>query len=231
MPDYTWITAPPIRELDDDACRQAIAAMKKNMTGWGPVAVPKKPLPPYADPAPGQSPQSVRKAQLERLPPDIDANDWQPAQRTFQERWNNRLKSTRDMFNFDFTGGHTVGYFLGGAPVAVMCLIESDPVLIADLVCHPGSENGGGIMIEYAVNRAVGENGNPIVTLVAADEEAGKAYEHLGFAPDSPGRPAMTLDASTSDKWASSGNRWHLAKFAMPQRYASLPDPAAPGMA
>lgn len=220
MTDYTWITAPPIRKLDPTQTTAAIEQMKLNMADWGTVTVPSDPARVYAPRAPNQSQEDYRAAQLTRRPPDVDANDWQSPRRTVQERWNDRIGSTNLMLKMKFTG-HVVGYFVDNVAVALMALIEGEPIYIADLVCHPGSENGGGIMIEYAVNLAAKTNSSPKVELYALDDEAGRAYQQIGFAYDSGNSGTMTLDPQTSTKWASSGERWHLAKFATMQTYLS----------
>ncbi|MFO1023918.1 MAG: hypothetical protein U1E70_01935 [Acetobacteraceae bacterium] len=221
MPDVDWITEAPIRVLSEFQIIAALKKMRLTMRGWDPVAVPDNPVMPYVPPAPGQSPQDVRAKQLLRKPPDIDASDWKRPRRTFQERWNDRISSTNSMLDNDFRDHHVVGYFVTGVPVALMALTGASTVYVADLVCHPGTENAGGIMIEYAVNYGCKIHNSPVVRLWALNEDARRAYLALGFTSDTGTGKAMTLRPATSPLWTQVSGVWHLAKYAQGQRYAA----------
>lgn len=221
MADLDWITEPPIRVLLEFQIMAAIKKMRLTMSGWDAVDVPDKPVMAYVPAAPGQSPQDARAKQLLRKPPDIDANDWKRPKRTFQERWNDRISSTNTMLDSDFHKDHVVGYFVTGVPVALMALTGNTPVYIADLVCHPGTENAGGIMMEYAVNHALKTANDPRLQLWALDEDARRAYLAMGFTSDTPDSRAMTLDPRVSPLWTQVSGAWHLAKYAQNQTYAT----------
>jgi len=98
----------------------------------------------------------------------------------------------------------TFEYRMDGHPVALMVLhLRSDGVVeIKYLVTHPGSENAGGIMIEYALNKADGYNTQAkaevfepgLVILESYNENSTNAYLAMGFKVQS--RKQLYLNAN-----------------------------------
>ena len=220
MSDLQWITEPPIRVLKVGEIATVLEAMREAMKGWDAVAVPDKPAPPYALPGRGQKPEDVRQAQLKRVAPDIDSSDWKRPMRTFQERWNDRISSTNTMLKKDYDTGQTFGYFVAGVAVGVMELFAgSAPIYVANLVCHPGADQAGGIMIEYAVNYGQKNLSDPRLELHALNEDARQAYLALGFFSVAPEGASMYLDPKNCNKWTQLSDGWHLTKYAKPQTY------------
>lgn len=119
--------------------------------------------------------------------------------------------------------GANFEYRVAGEPLALMTLnLEADgPVEIKFLVTHPGTQNAGGIMVEYALNlvaRLIKEHDFPLVPgalqLESHNENATAAYQALGFFIERAGSyPRMVLDADESDKWEQVAEKWRLKKY------------------
>jgi len=196
-----WVTEPPI--ILHSAVNFAMRAktMLANMDGWGKVDEPTEG---------GKMPDSLDFVS------NSDKRDWKQPPRTQQERWNLRISATLDLVRSmcdvgDGDKHHSyIEYGVSGAPVGLM--VMSDAVnlghcTISLLVTHPGSDNSGGILIEFAVKQAVERGFDGKLTLYPNDDECSQAYEALGF--ESAG--AMFLDPSQSQKWTKVGNTWKLA--------------------
>ncbi len=124
--------------------------------------------------------------------------------------------------------GASFEYRLAGEPLALMTVNFQtyDYVEIIYLVAHPGTENAGGIMVEYLLNlieRLNDDHGFGLVPnmvkLESLNEDATAAYEALGFTVTKAGMyPDMQLDADASDKWERVGEKWRLKKYKL-QRF------------
>jgi hypothetical protein len=191
----TWVTEPPIRVLNTpEEIKAAVEALQNNLVGWGRVG---EPTPPAAS--------------------DFDRRDWKSPKRTQQERWNVRVG---DMEHFPWSvikfaqppDFHVVAYRVAGAPIGLMAMSDmlATPT-VNGLVTHPGSENAGGILIEYAVQKSDEWGKGGKLQLTPDNKECEQAYKHLGF----EGTPySMTLDpASRRDIWSRPGGKWRLTKF------------------
>lgn len=169
------------------------------MKGWDEVAVPD---------APG--------------PGDIDQRDWKAPKRTQQERWNDRINSTKLMLGLSFSSELVVEYRVAGEPVGIMALMKMDGrAYVADLVTHPGSEQAGGILMEYAVRQSQNWGSAGKLELYALDEEALVAYQALGFRRKAAASKEMTLTpADCPGVWAKVGGAtWTLVKYQNTGRY------------
>ena len=185
-----WINQPPIVLLQESEIPVRLQILKNNMKGWDPVAVPDNP---------GLD--------------DIDQRDWKNPKRSQQERWNDRIDATNRMLDFDFETHHVVEYRFASGPIGIMALIDVDPVSIADIVTHPGSDQAGGILIEYAVQKSEEWGKHGRLKLYALTDDAQKAYEQLGFVVTTGSN--MTLDPKLcANIWTMVGGvQWRLTKY------------------
>lgn len=114
-------------------------------------------------------------------------------------------------------------YRIAGVPVAIMMVDLDDVLEIKNLFTHPGTENAGGIMIEFALNLTVD---NPlrvapgVIGLETYNEASTAAYKALGFKTYS-GRQ-LVLEAAKSELWELVETRWKLKKY-KDKRYLSAP--------
>jgi hypothetical protein len=202
--NLSWITSPPIIVLQPNEVAQRLKQLKDNLQGWGEVTEPSNPLP---------------IGTTDRAGTDFDVTDWKSPKRTQQERWNDRARSTNSMVNVSFGGDQVVEYRVAGEPVGIMAVKFWNPLYICDLVCHPGSADGGGILIEYAVNLSAVKNDNheACVELWALDDDALQAYRRLGFRSiQGDNEKSMRLDpANSSGVWTNTKDGWRLTKYAV----------------
>jgi hypothetical protein len=117
-------------------------------------------------------------------------------------------------------------YRLAGEPIAIMMLdLRREAIEIKFLATHPGSENAGGIMVEFALNRAKFYNNqgahyeDGVVGLESLDGQSTAAYSALGFEP--AGGRDMALDARESDLWIEIDGVWKLRRY-QAARYLSV---------
>ncbi len=111
-------------------------------------------------------------------------------------------------------------YHLGGQTVALLQLdLDGGVIEIKNLATHPGAEEAGGIMVEYALNRIAHYNAQGAefdegrLYLESYNADSTAAYEALDFVVDSGDE--MSLDANASGKWVKIHGAWKLAsKFA-----------------
>jgi hypothetical protein len=184
-----WITDPPIFVLNTSTeIALEVATLKKNLGGWDGVAVPSSPA-----------------------ASDIDRRDWKSPKRTQQERWNVRMHNTKHFPWYAIGGDLVVVYRVAGAPIGLMAMSKIlDPPYVCGLVTHPGSENAGGTLLEYAVQKSDEWGKGGKIQLAPDNDECKEAYKHLGF----EGGFMMTLDpASRRDIWSKPGDKWLLTKF------------------
>jgi hypothetical protein len=186
-----WVTDPPIFVLTDQAdIDLAVNTLKANLEDWKEVAVPFSPA-----------------------ASDIDQRDWKSPKRTKQERWNVRIKNTK-RFSWGAIGGNfVVVYRVAGAPIGLMAMDElGGTPYVLGLVTHPGSENAGAILLEYAVQKSDEQGKGGKLKIMPENEECREAYLHLGFV--GPPDNLMTLDpASRRDIWSKPGPKWLVTKF------------------
>lgn len=198
--NLTWHVNPPIVVLAEDKVAERVARLKENMKGWDEVEVPDVP-------GPG----------------DIDRHDWKAPKRTQQERWNDRINSTQLMLGVNFSSELVVEYRVAGEPVGIMALAKNvnSRAYVGDLVTHPGSEQAGGILMEYAVRQSQSWGTAGKLELYALNDEALVAYQALGFRPKAAASKEMTLTpADCPGLWAKvGGTTWTLVKYQNAGRY------------
>lgn len=115
-----------------------------------------------------------------------------------------------ECYNHDaFKSMDAYAYFYSGKPIALMTINNDESkgaIYIEDLVCHPGSKNGGDIMIEYAANISEQHGFGGKLKLSAVGGSAA-FYSTVGFV----GGGVMTLDpAAQPDLWENRGGHWYL---------------------
>ncbi|MDR3573135.1 MAG: hypothetical protein P4L50_04700 [Anaerolineaceae bacterium] len=193
-PDATlilqWNANPPVKQLQPDAFAAAADEFDKNVRGLTFI----DPLPPFAN-------------------EDVDAQDWCTPQRTYQERWNNRLTSTLTMLeeplNIISSDRPKLGfaYFVDKTPVGLMAVSpNAKSLLISDLVTHPLSEGVGACLIEQAVSTSMELGSEGKLELWSLDEDSERAYLKMGFRKII--RNHMELDPSETDKWIEQDGKW-----------------------
>jgi hypothetical protein len=195
-----WVTEPPI--ILHTGVQFALRAKKmlEDLAGWDEVQIPEE--------------DGYRPDKLDFIT-NIDSRDWKIVKRTHQERWNLRIKATVDLVEDMCNVGEGdndhlyIEYRVSGGPVGLMVMSNANTLghcSISLLVTHPGSDNAGGVLIEFAVKQAVDWGFNGKITLYPNDDECMRAYEALGF--DYQG--SMFLDPSKSGKWTKVGKTWKL---------------------
>jgi hypothetical protein len=137
------------------------------------------------------------------------------------------------MLGFDFNTHYVVEYRFSTGPIGMMALIDVDPVSVADLVTHPGSDHAGGILIEHAVQKSEEWGKHGRLKLYALTDDAREAYKALGFVVASGSN--MTLDPRSDackDTWTLvDGILWRLTKYQNTTHYvtsAAKPLPTPP---
>ncbi|MES3035332.1 MAG: hypothetical protein V4813_15140 [Gemmatimonadota bacterium] len=120
--------------------------------------------------------------------------------------------------------GHvTFEYRLCGEPIALMQInLDVRHIEIVNLTTHPGSEKAGGIMVEFALNRAAHYNAQSEesifsdgkLQLKSFNDASTSAYLALGFTLDRQGGREMSLNAKRSPLWHRVEGGWRLASYA-----------------
>lgn len=108
-------------------------------------------------------------------------------------------------------------YRLAGAPAGLLMLeVSGGAMEIKNLATHPGAENAGGILIEFALNCVQRINSSRpsyppgVLVLESYNAASTAAYQALGFRTE--GRE-MVLEAAKSALWELVGEQWKLKKF------------------
>jgi hypothetical protein len=188
MAAITWINEPPIVEIDDDMEFEALSG------------------------------QFMRETMTWREPTTTDEQI---------KRWNARINRgigiAGSAGEYIMRGGDDKGafaYMLFGTPVGLMVTSKSKASRLIEvkfLTTHPGSESGGGILIEHAVNLSENAGYQGCLELEAKEASA-MAYKALGFVATGGGN--MKLVPSQSDKWVKVSQVWRLKKYAERQTFA-----------
>jgi hypothetical protein len=134
-------------------------------------------------------------------------------------RWNDRIDQSMQVaaMSYQTLGEHGhrfFAYMLRGNLVGLMLIGNregSSHLYIEWLATHPGSEGGGGILIEHAVNLSEEGGGAGRLELTPMDEASRAVYTALGFIKF--GKSSMLLCPDRSEKWVKLEGRWHLAKY------------------
>jgi GNAT superfamily N-acetyltransferase len=199
-----WITEAPIyKAAGKKQAKLLLRQLKKNMKGWEtPPAVP------------------------ERTSGSKWATDqwavW-PGQRG---KWIDRAESSLGLVEdiLEELGDEDVWfYMLGGQPIGAMTLIPKEGFIHIDyLVTHPGSSDGGGALIEKAVQLSSKAGNGGKLRLCAANENAHDMYEHMGFVDiEGGGADDMELNPATSSQWVSSHGSYRYKSYVGGSRWAA----------
>jgi hypothetical protein len=130
--------------------------------------------------------------------------------------WNKRIEDTRTVIGMVGGGSDlNLGYTCFGVMVGVICMIDTDPFYVCELVTHPGAGNAGEILIEEACNRSEQAGHQGRLELYSLTEQSTDFYLSVGFAKDDgkrTGSGKMSLVPTGNDKWTRLGDRWVLTR-------------------
>ncbi len=103
----------------------------------------------------------------------------------------------------------------------IQVTIEAKALKIDYLAAHPLAENAGDILIEYVLRLAPSDP--PLVTLIAADQEAMERYLQLGFVSVGPIRVLMELRLGPdSPDWHRVGGTWRRTRSSTGKVYKQM---------
>ena len=135
------------------------------------------------------------------------------------QQWQNRtLDSMRSsQRTYSPAGDPAYVYNFAGVPVGIVKMRHSPrESRIETMATHPGTSQGGGTLVAFAVNESQKNNHSGVIRLYTTD--ASKVfYEKLGFKQDGESSTSLVLDPSTRpDIWTKdeSMQRWTLNKHA-----------------
>lgn len=198
--DIGWVTDPPIKEIKEGfefkaLCQQFKISTKAWTEPWEKLREQLK--------AAGAD-KKVRKEAKK----DID-------------KWNMRIYDGKNIAKWAATRGvpfHREKFFVYmcfGKPIGLMVTMEdslSKSILIDYLATHPGSESGGGILIEHAANLSEKAGYQGRLTLASFVERATSAYIALGFSQTSLYDMEL-VPIKSNEKWVKLDGRWRLLKY------------------
>lgn len=197
MTAITWINEPPILRIEDDGEFEALCS------------------------------QFMRETMAWREPKPTDEQG---------ETWNARINRGIGIAGsageyISMRGGdddkEAFAYMLLGAPVGLMVTSKSNIdrlIQVKFLTTHPGSESGGGILIEHAVNLSEKAGYRGCLKL-EANKASIMTYKALGFVETGGGN--MRLAPVESDKWVQVGQMWRLKEYTERSTFAG-PETAIP---
>jgi hypothetical protein len=214
MADFTWINEAPIVELTSKEELAARArAFLENLVGWDEVTEGEFNRQ-TAHLAPTEQQDVLTQERNAKL-----KEEWSKE----AAEWNKRIRDTKSIAGtmYGGSGKRMFEYRVNGAPVGLMVFEPASSTYekvpeINYLVTHPGSENGGGVLIELAVNLSQKEGCDGKVYLIAASETAKQSYPYLGFVFADGWQGAcgkMYLTPGSSDKWDNVNGRWLIKKY------------------
>jgi hypothetical protein len=171
---------------------------------------------------------------LSSLPPDwkredhIDKSDDRTPQRTYQERWNDRIIDALSILEDEpeirsEENKMAMAYFLDDLPVGLITLSQNSAYgdvvqeiipQVDEFVTHPLTQQAGEILLERVVKMSVLIGGKGRCILYPLNNARG-AYRAMGFKNvDHEGFSSMMLlDPADSDsKWVKVGETWKFAK-------------------
>jgi hypothetical protein len=147
-----------------------------------------------------------------------------PARGAQAEKWNTRIisgiliaRQALTWANSRWAAGNQSfsAYMLRGKPIGLMVTSEKQRrgvIYINFLTTHPGSENGGSILVEHAVNLSERAGYDGRVELETLNWASTAAYTALGFVEIADRDGKMKLVPSESDRWVKVGQEWRLTK-------------------
>ncbi|HEY1932243.1 MAG TPA: GNAT family N-acetyltransferase [Acetobacteraceae bacterium] len=199
-----WITEAPIRKADSkEEAVLLLKQLKKNMKGWDkPSGIPER----------------------------TSGSEWAtdqwavwPRQR---EKWIDRAQTSQGLVEdfIDELGDEDVWFYMvAGQPIGAMSLRSEEGFIhIEYLVTHPGSSDGGGALIQKAVQLSSKAGKGGKVRLCAGNENAHDMYEHMGFVDiEDAGPDDMELNPATSGEWVPSNGSYRYKSYVGGSRWAA----------
>jgi hypothetical protein len=206
---YTWVTLPPIRELERGAdVEKAMAELRRSFEAYM--------TNPGLDTKDGT------------LPSSFTINAGTSEEETFQlpnaADWNNRIESTRTLIGMVKSGNElNLAYYCFGIVVGMVCVLKTDEYFyVADLVTHPGAANAGEILIEEVCNRGQKAGCGGKIQLYSLNKQSTGFYLSIGFVVLEGS--TLALDPSGNSCWSNLNGRWCLKKHAG-ESYMLAPPP------
>lgn len=148
-----------------------------------------------------------------------------PAKDAQAEGWNARIingiliaRQARMWANRRGAAGNQsfCAYVLRGKPIGLMATSEKQRrglIYINFLTTHAGSADGGGILVEHAVNISERAGYDGRIGLETLNWASTAAYTALGFVEIADRDGKMNLVPGESDKWVKVGQEWRLTKY------------------
>jgi uncharacterized protein YjbI with pentapeptide repeats len=139
-------------------------------------------------------------------PSTIDRRDWKIPQRTYQERYDARIRQMKIMLNPnnpDLFKGDVIAGITGDELKGIMAVSISskDIVLINGMVTHPGPGRVGTELIKQAIQYARDHGKSGKLGLSPLCEDSAEAFKAIGFVQD-PALGIMVLDpAQNPQRW------------------------------
>ncbi|MDR3573134.1 MAG: hypothetical protein P4L50_04695 [Anaerolineaceae bacterium] len=178
-----WSTASPVKRLQPREFDAAVAQLTET-----------------CQPLMSIDPLPVRSQE------DVDMRDFQEPKRTQQQRWNDRLESTRLMLEdpprIEKNDKHLrFAYFVDDTAVGIMKMSSGTPPYIDVLLTHPLSEGVGSSLVEQAVASSAKMGSNGELELCSLDKDSSKAYEAMGFFKVTNSFNRWRLNPNESENW------------------------------
>lgn len=212
---------PSIRMLTPDELKQVISDMSKSIS-------------------------KVERIDLSSLPSDwkredhIDPSDECTLQRTYQERWNDRVVDALSILEDEpeirpEENKMAMAYYLGDLPVGLITLSQNSPYgdvvqevipQIDEFVTHPLTQQGGEILLGRVIQMSVLMGGKGRCILYPL-QNARAAYRAMGFKEVKHEKFAsmMLLDPADSDrKWVKVEDTWKFHKSKDAKYVTALPN-------
>jgi hypothetical protein len=196
--NFTWITEAPIQLVPPQNLHTVVETLRANVTSW------------Y-----GETKSDALWSS------DAKALGWGTGFAN-EKQWANRKESMQQMIWWPFHDAPFVfAYWLDGAPIALLSMTQNPKktgtATVHGLVAHPGAQNAGSIMIEYALNFAVKQWSTTTLTLHSLDEESTKFYNAMGFEQDKDSKDKEDLilfaDQRKGKEWTVLQGTWKLTAY------------------
>jgi hypothetical protein len=196
--NFTWITEAPIQPVPPQNLHTVVETFRANVASW------------Y-----GESNPAGAWAE------NASALGWKTG---FEDegKWLKRKEAMHHMIWWPFDEAQFVfAYWLSGAPVALLSMKQYPKLpgtaTVHGLVAHPGAQNAGSIMIEFALNFAQKQWGTTTLTLHSLDEESTKFYRAMGFVQDPGSKDEEDLilfaDKRKGHEWTVLHGTWKLTAY------------------
>jgi hypothetical protein len=189
VPDFSWITAAPIRVLRPQDVHTRLEAFRANIASW------------YGE----------ARADTVWQPDPGATKEWNERKDAMHQMiwWPFDDSDVVAEYRIDSAPVALIG---------LKTYNKADRIAVHGLVSHPGAALGGAIMIEWAVNFSKQRWGTINLYLHSLDDESTKFYKKIGFVEDDladkPGPDELKLEPASSEKWSGLSDGWKLKEYA-----------------